>query len=320
MNYKYLMILVLVGLSLFGCERDPMRRARTAYAAGDLENSAAILDGILKQKGDHFEASRLYADIYISRKEFDVAEKKLSELWTKGGFTGKRDRALEERIARQHLQSQFSLLYQEWLKEIDPKRKPDVFERIALKGLEQNPDNPSLTQKLVKFYFAKGDSLVDGNEKIGASKVFSQILELQALPQQLEDARTRSIKIRKDIFRDKAVQHFEKNILPGLREDKRWEPAKRIVRFSPTGPLDRKLNFKNDGDLDVAKQSANLELSRQISSIMKALSFSELRVSKSKLPKYKITDEKYSRGRFAISADVSFEDLLEASFELGQSK
>ncbi len=301
---------------LSGCERDPMRRARTAHAAGDLKNSATILDGILKREENHFEASRLYADIHISRKEFDVAEKKLSELWAEGSFAGERDRSLEDRIARQHLQSQFALLYREWLKEIDPKRKPDVFERIAIKGLEQNPENPALTQKLVKFYFAKGDSLVDGNEKIGASKVFSKILKLQALPQQLEDARTRSLKIRKDIFRDKAVQHFEKSILPGLRESGRWEPAKRIVRFSLTGPLNKRLDFKKDGDLDVAKQSANMELIRQISTMMKALSFSDIRVSKSKLPKYKITSEQYSRGRFDISADVSFEDLLEASFDL----
>ncbi len=317
MNPKVLVILILMGFSFFGCERDPMRNARIAHSSGNLEKSAMILDQILKNDSGNFEASRLYADIHMSRNEFDVAEKKLLDLWVDGGFVGELDRPLEKRISRKHLEAQFGQLYRQWLEKIDSKKKPDFYEEVALRGLKQNPENALLTQKLITFYFAEADSLVDGNEKIAAANVFSKILDLQGRPQQLEDARIRSLKLRKDIFREKAIHHFEKNILPDLRENGRWEPAKRIIRFALTGTLDRKLKLRKDGDLDSAKQTANLELSRKISSMMQALASSEVRVSKSKLAKYKITSEKYTRGRFGISADVSFEDLLEASFELG---
>ncbi len=317
MKFQILPFLILLSFLCFlGCEKGTLRNAQVALDSNNPAKCAEILDTILKKNPNDFEAARLYVDLHIGRGEFELGEKKLIQLWELGGLGGEKDRSLEERISKKHLQSQFSFLYERWLKEIDDKKNPVLFERVALKGLKQNPNNSALIQKLVQFYLREGDTLVDGNEKIAAAEMFSKILKINALTLQQEDARKRARNLKKEIFRDKAVARFEKKILPSLRKEGRWEPAKRLVTFSFSGKLDRKLNFKKDEDLDSAKQVAHLELRHRISKLLQELAFTEKRVPKNRLPKYKIETETYKKGRYEISTALSFEDVLEASFDL----
>lgn len=316
---KKITFLFLILIS-FSCSEDPLQRAQAAHAKRNADDAAQALDLVLSKDPENIEAQRLYADVHLFRQEFEAAEKKLSELWRERNYKLTDTLSLDDRIYRQLIETQFEVLYKEWIAHVNPKTQPELFEKIAKKGLDQNPNNQTLIQKLVKFYFAMGDRLVDGNERIAAAEMFGRILKIQALEPQKKDAKNRMKALQKDVFRQNALRHFEKTILPKLREEKRWEPAKRSVRFRIEGRFSKRMNIKKIGDLDNAKQIAYDQLRKKIEILLRELTQKNERVPKRYIPSYTLRDEKYSNTRFSIFSEIPFEDLLDAGFEFSRQK
>jgi len=333
-------ILCCAGLLLASaCEKSPeqkLRRAKVLLTQESKPDSAEEkLRAVLEEEPENIEAQRLMAKVHRLRGEHERAEEKLDELWEKYDFDDE-GQQLSGRLrnARELIRSEYSELYRDWAREIEPEKRPDRYVEVLKKGLEYGTNDISLeiSMKLAKFYWRRGQKLVEQGDKKEAAETFAKIRDLRTRRSwnKRETALERSRELRLEFFEQEARERFEKegNSLIAELDGLELDDDEKTIRIDFTQNVDRQLNPDNEEDRKKAKRMAFVALVdklRKLSLTLSGLSpETDLRKigtdrAKEILLGYLEFDEEgrtFRRGRYEIAATLSVEKAIRMAYDV----
>lgn len=310
------MLLVVICLAAsVGCKEDPMERARLAQSYEKPDELEAALKEVLAQDPKNFEARRIMTDVHRFRGEYEKTEEALKALWEEKGFGEEKEFPADERAQRDLLENQFNELYAKWADSLDPAKDPEKFEKVVRAGLEWNPKSPTLNNAIVDHFLLRAQALEKEGKKLEAAAAYEEVLQFRALVTQRKEAEAKAATLRKEVFTDAAMKHFE-GIKGELQTAEQWNEEAKTVTFVIEADVNKRLKQKNDADLQKARKEAAETLRTTIAQwIAKLTNASPEIAAATTLKKMSSGDESLSRGKYKVRISMVLDDVVDAVYE-----
>lgn len=318
-------VVLAAGILLsMGCEntpRDKLNDGKRALADGDLVEAEQRLEAALEADPELVEARRLLATTYIEDEQFEAAERELEELWDDQGFDREGELGADERQTRQLMSEQFSQLYQNWAKSVDPGDDPEQFEAIAQAGLERNSRDSTLNTMLVEFYEDWADRHVERSDKVQAAEMLERIDELHRFPDTRRESRKRAKQLRREAFEPEAVERFETELLPELEEMGAWNGDDEVISMTIGQPPDGRLDPEDEQAVEQARNTAAQTLVPTLSQyavVMARVDSDEVETTAVQLPQLTVEDEEFGPGSYEMTVAMPLTELVDMAFALSE--
>lgn len=329
----------IVVAGTLGCEKTPdekLRRAKVLLTKESKPDTAEEkLRAVLDEDSDHIEARRLMAKVYRLRGQFDRAEEKLDALWSEHDFDDE-DQELSGRLrnARELIRAEYVDLYDQWASEIEPAKRPDRYTDVLERGLtySQNDTNLELSMELAKFYWSRGQKLVEEGKKEKAAETFSRIRNLRTRRgwEKREEALSRTRELRLEFFKKKGRKRFEKEAQPLIAELEGLELDEEAgtIRIDLAQSVDRKLDPQNEADREKAKKMAFVALIDKLRKLALTIAGLSLETDLRKIGtdrakeillghlEFDEEDRTFRRGRYEISAVLSVDEAIQMAYDV----
>lgn len=265
------------GTLAVGCEKtakEKLAEARVLLANDKPEESIELLEEVLEEQPDNFDAKRRTAEAYAQRGEFKRAEEKLDELWEERGFDGE-DLSKREINYKELMNSQYVEFYKNWAEEIDAESEPEKYVEVLEKGLEYDDRDLDLNMMLARHYWKKGQKLEDKDEKKKAAEAYEKIRELRTRRgwDKRSEAREKARSLRVEFFEAEGRKRFDENgrdvvsELEGLEYDEEED----VIVIDSDEEVPRALNPNNDEHAQKAQQIAFIGLINKLRQVTLAI-------------------------------------------------
>ena len=299
----------LFAVLLVSCDNsDPLRSAKTALAAQNIEKAEEALQSVSSSHPDYREAKRLMADVHLLKKEYPKSAELLDGIWKDEGLDG--ETSGEKAALKARIKDQYGELYVQWGQAVSESDDKGKLDEILRAGLRLHPKNARLNTLLVEHLTSQGNAKVESGQKLEGATLFEQALQLRTTKKNRKTLQDRAKNLRMEVFRDRAMADFTEKKKAEYTQNGTWNEDKKQLIVMIDQAVDKGLKPNKEEDKAVAQQMAFKTLAQRLLDVICDVSGIARTTSFTKPPKFAIAEEKFARGSYQITATIDLEEAI----------